>query len=350
MEELKFRCGCYSFSPKGEMKIALPSQLRLVTDKALLASLESDLTKVEQRLVEATAHAEVLIDSMTSHLAKAGGKRMRPVLTLLTSHLGTPGGEDVLDAAVVMEITHLATLYHDDVMDQASSRRGVDTAHMIWSNNVAILTGDLLFARASNLVSGLGQEALQLQAKIFEQLVLGQLHETIGPIDGEDPVNHYIQVLRDKTGSLIALAAQLGAMISGADASYQKPLEDFGQSIGVAFQLIDDIIDIESTKSESGKASGTDLLAGVPTLPVLLLAKHEDSASRKLLEDISSGLDEASLPEVLVRLRKHSVMEQSRVETKRWAEAAIASIAPLPNGKVRTALEAFALAVVERKG
>jgi heptaprenyl diphosphate synthase len=249
-----------------------------------------------------------------------------------------------------MEITHLATLYHDDVMDQASSRRGVDTAHMIWSNNVAILTGDLLFARASNLVSGLGQEALQLQAKIFEQLVLGQLHETIGPIDGEDPVNHYIQVLRDKTGSLIALAAQLGAMISGADASYQKPLEDFGQSIGVAFQLIDDIIDIESTKSESGKASGTDLLAGVPTLPVLLLAKHEDSASRKLLEDISSGLDEASLPEVLVRLRKHSVMEQSRGETKRWAEAAIAAIAPLPNGKVRTALEAFALAVVERKG
>ena len=332
------------------MKIALPSQLRLVTDKALLGSLESDLTKVEQRLVEATAHAEVLIDSMTSHLAKAGGKRMRPVLTLLTSHLGTPGGEDALDAAVVMEITHLATLYHDDVMDQASSRRGVDTAHMIWSNNVAILTGDLLFARASNLVSGLGQEALQLQAKIFEQLVLGQLHETIGPIDGEDPVNHYIQVLRDKTGSLIALAAQLGAMISGADASYQKPLEDFGQSIGVAFQLIDDIIDIESTKSESGKASGTDLLAGVPTLPVLLLAKHEDSASRKLLEDISSGLDEASLPEVLVRLRKHSVMEQSRVETKRWAEAAIAAIAPLPNGKVRTALEAFALAVVERKG
>ena len=332
------------------MKIALPSQLRLVTDKALLASLESDLTKVEQRLVEATAHAEVLVDSMTSHLAKAGGKRMRPVLTLLTSHLGTPGGEDALDAAVVMEITHLATLYHDDVIDQASSRRGVDTAHMIWSNNVAILTGDLLFARASNLVSGLGQEALQLQAKIFEQLVLGQLHETIGPIDGEDPVNHYIQVLRDKTGSLIALAAQLGAMISGADASYQKPLEDFGQSIGVAFQLIDDIIDIESTKSESGKASGTDLLAGVPTLPVLLLAKHEDSASRKLLEDISSGLDEASLPEVLVRLRKHSVMEQSRVETKRWAEAAIAAIAPLPNGKVRTALEAFALAVVERKG
>jgi heptaprenyl diphosphate synthase len=235
---------------------------------------------------------------------------MRPVLTLLTSHLGTPGGEDVLDAAVVMEITHLATLYHDDVMDQASTRRGVDTAHIVWGNNIAILTGELVFARASNLVSGLGQEALQLQAKIFEQLVLGQLHETIGPIDQEDPVDHYIQVLRDKTGSLIALAAQLGAMLSGADSSFQKPLEEFGQSIGVAFQLIDDIIDIESTESQSGKVSGTDLLAGVPTLPVLLLAKHDDSDSVKLLADISSGLDAASLPEVLVRLRKHPVMEE----------------------------------------
>jgi len=298
------------------MKIALPSQLRLVTDKALLSSLESDLAKVEERLIEATAHAEVMVDSMTSHLAKAGGKRMRPVLTLLTSHLGTPGGEDVLDAAVVMEITHLATLYHDDVMDQASTRRGVDTAHIVWGNNIAILTGDLLFARASNLVSGLGQEALQLQAKIFEQLVLGQLHETIGPIDQEDPVDHYIQVLRDKTGSLIALAAQLGAMLSGADSSFQKPLEEFGQSIGVAFQLIDDIIDIESTKSQSGKISGTDLLAGVPTLPVLLLAKHDDTESVKLLGDISSGLDAASLPEVLERLRKHPVMEESKIRNQ----------------------------------
>jgi len=187
------------------MKIALPSQLRLITDKALLSDLENSLEKVELRLAEATSQAEKLVDTMASHLARAGGKRLRPVLTLLTSHLGTPGNDDVLDAAVVMEITHLATLYHDDVMDQADSRRGVATAHMVWGNNVAILTGDLLFARASNLVSGLGQEALQLQAQVFEQLVLGQLHETIGPQDGEDSLEHYIQVLRDKTGSLIAL-------------------------------------------------------------------------------------------------------------------------------------------------
>ena len=332
------------------MKIALPSQLRLVTDKALLSDLENSLEKVETRLAEATSQAEKLVDTMASHLARAGGKRLRPVLTLLTSHLGTPGNDDVLDAAVVMEITHLATLYHDDVMDQADSRRGVATAHMVWGNNVAILTGDLLFARASNLVSGLGQEALQLQAQVFEQLVLGQLHETIGPQDGEDSLEHYIQVLRDKTGSLIALSAQLGAMLSGASESYQKPLKEFGESIGVAFQLVDDIIDIQSTKSQSGKIAGTDLLAGVPTLPVLLLADHEDSASKQLLADITEHLDESTLPEILVRLREHQVMEQARLETLRWADKAIDALSELPDSRVRKALEAFARAVVDRKG
>jgi len=332
------------------MKIALPTQLRLVSDKALLAALEADLTKVEVKIIEATSHAEKVVDSISSHLAKAGGKRMRPVLTLLTSHLGTPSNNDVLDAAVVMEVTHLATLYHDDVMDQASTRRGVDTAHLVWGNNLAILTGDLLFARASNLVSGLGQEALTLQAKVFEQLVLGQLHETLGPGENEDPIDHYIQVLLDKTGSLIALSAQLGAMLSGADASYQKPLEEFGHCVGIAFQLIDDIIDIESTKSQSGKVSGTDLLAGVPTLPVLLLVNHKDEASVELLAEITKGLTEQTLPGVLERLRAHPVMDEARLETKKWAEKAIAAIAPLPAGKVRTALEAFASAVVDRKG
>ena len=332
------------------MKIALPSQLRLVTDKALLSDLENSLEKVETRLAEATSQAEKLVDTMASHLARAGGKRLRPVLTLLTSHLGTPGNEDVLDAAVVMEITHLATLYHDDVMDQADSRRGVATAHMVWGNNVAILTGDLLFARASNLVSGLGQEALQLQAQVFEQLVLGQLHETIGPQDGEDALEHYIQVLRDKTGSLIALSAQLGAMLSGASENYQKPLKEFGESIGVAFQLVDDIIDIQSTKSQSGKIAGTDLLAGVPTLPVLLLADHQDSASKQLLVDITEHLDESTLPEILVRLRAHQVMEQARLETLRWADKAIDALSDLPDSRVRKALEAFARAVVDRKG
>lgn len=332
------------------MKISLPSQLRKVSDKALITDLETRMAIVEQRIAEATAHTESLVNKMSSHLASAGGKRLRPVLTLLTSHLGDPKEEEVLDAAVVMEITHLATLYHDDVMDQASKRRGVDTAHMVWGNNVAILTGDLLFARASNIVSGLGDDSLKLQAKVFEQLVLGQLHETIGPQDGQDPIEHYYEVLRDKTGSLIALSAQIGALVSGAPAEYQEPLKQFGESIGVAFQLIDDIIDIQSTKDQSGKVAGTDLLAGVPTLPVLLLANHQDAQSQALYAKISGGLEEEDLKDVLVLLRKHEVMAQSLSITNGWADRAKAALEPLPASSVKSALIAFADAVVDRQG
>ena len=275
---------------------------------------------------------------------------MRPVLVLLTSHLGDANAEEVLDAAVVMEITHLATLYHDDVMDQARARRGVDAAQIVWGNNVAILTGDLLFARASNIVSGLGERALSLQARVFEQLVLGQLHETLGPNQGEDPLEHYLNVLRDKTGSLIALSARLGAMLSGADEKYQEPLQLFGERIGVAFQLADDLIDIRSKTQDSGKVSGTDLLAGVPTLPVLLLSGFDDAESRELASDIASGITSEQLPGILDRLRSHPAMETAQAQTLEWAERAIEAIEPLPEGGVKNALVAFARAVVERKG
>lgn len=332
------------------MKIQLPSQFAQVKDRALLKDLETRMTEVESRIQSATSHTEPLINKMSSHLSKAGGKRMRPVLVLLTSHLGNPDQEAVLDAAVVMEITHLATLYHDDVMDQAKARRGVETAHLVWGNNVAILTGDLLFARASNIVSGLGEEALSLQAKAFEQLVLGQLHETVGPSEGQDPLEHYLDVLRDKTGSLIALSARLGAMLAGADAKYQEPLQLFGERVGIAFQLADDLIDIRAKTQDSGKISGTDLLAGVPTLPVLLLDGFDDEASKLLADDIKSGIDSEKLPDILARLREHPAMDLAQEQTVSWAELAIEAIAPLPEGSVKNALVAFARAVVERKG
>ena len=332
------------------MKIQLPSQFAQVKDRALLKDLETRMTEVEARIQSATSHTEPLIDKMSSHLSKAGGKRMRPVLVLLTSHLGNPESEDVLDAAVVMEITHLATLYHDDVMDQAKARRGVETAHLVWSNNVAILTGDLLFARASNIVSGLGEEALRLQAKVFEQLVLGQLHETVGPTEGQDPLEHYLDVLRDKTGSLIALSARMGAMLAGADAKYQKPLQLFGERVGIAFQLADDLIDIRAKTQDSGKISGTDLLAGVPTLPVLLLDGFDDEPSKQLASDIKAGIDGERLPDIFARLREHPAMDLAQEQTISWADKAIEAIAPLPEGSVKNALVAFARAVVERKG
>ncbi len=328
--------------------MSLPKYFQGVQDKALLNSLQQKLDEVENRIQIATRHTEEVVDVMSNHLAKAGGKRLRPALLLLTAHLGDPTKQDVLDAAVVMEITHLATLYHDDVMDQAETRRGVTAAQKIWGNNLAILTGDLLFARASNIVSNLGERALKMQARVFEQLVLGQLHESIGNQE-QDPMQHYLDVIRDKTGSLIALSAQLGALLSEADETFQEPLREYGELMGIAFQLSDDLIDIRSNAAESGKDAGTDILAGVPTLPVILLAEYEDAESKALLARIKAASGE-DIQEVLESLRVHPVMAQAEEFANQWGEKAISAIDSLPTGSVKSALESFARAMVNRQG
>lgn len=331
--------------------IALPRQLKKVSDRVLLKALESGLEIVETNLLTATQHADKIAGASARHLVAAGGKRVRPTLVLLSAQFGDPKKQEVIDAAVVVELTHLATLYHDDVMDDAPTRRGVPTAQMIWGNSIAILTGDLLFARASQVGSHLGEESLKLQADTFERLCLGQLHETIGPGESDDAIAHYIQVMADKTGSLIAASAQLGIMLSGAPREYMEPMREYGEKVGVAFQLIDDVIDI-SEAGPSGKTPGTDLRAGVPTLPVLLLRKaatEGDVEAISLLALIDGGLnDDARLQEALVRLRSHPVANLAYLEAKRWADEAVVAIKDLPEGSVKNALEQFAQAVVDR--
>jgi heptaprenyl diphosphate synthase len=330
--------------------MSIPKQLRKIADRELIKDLEKGLEEVETLIKDSIANTDKLLDTTSNHLVEAGGKRMRPVLTLLCSHLGDSTKKEVIQAATVIELTHLGTLYHDDVMDEADLRRGVPTAHSIWGNSVAILTGDVLFARASQVVSGLGQKALLMQAQTFERLVLGQLHETVGH-EEKDELEFYTQVLKDKTGSLIALAAQLGSLLSEADEDYLDPLGEFGEAVGVAFQLMDDVIDIQSDDDDSGKFPGTDLRAGVPTLPVILLRKKTDKDSIELLELIDSGLEsDSDLQKAVSLLRNHQVMEESMTAAVSWADKAKQSLKPLPDGSVKKALEAFADAVVERKG
>ena len=332
----------------------IPKQLRNFSDRALLKNLESGLEQVEAALELAVSHTDPIAKVTARHLSSAGGKRIRPALVLLAAQLGNGINQQVIDSAVVVELTHLATLYHDDVMDEAPTRRGVATAHKIWGNSVAILTGDLLFARASQVVSRLGERALVLQADTFERLCLGQLHETVGPQANDNPLDHYIQVLADKTGSLIAAAAEMGVMFSGAPQEYREPLRVYGENIGVAFQLMDDVIDINSDGAVSGKTPGTDLLAGVPTLPVLLLraaandATNPDAGSAALLDRIDSGLTEQTLPSVVAELRDSAALAQTHEHARAWAQAAIDALAPLPDGSPKQALITFARAVVDR--
>ena len=323
-----------------------------VADPELSEAVRHGLQSVESRLGSAVGQSDQLADDASRHLITAGGKRVRPMLTLLAAQLGDASNPAIVDAAAVVELTHLATLYHDDVMDSAPMRRGAPAAHQIWGNTVAILTGDLLFARASRIVADLGPEAVRIQAATFERLCLGQLHETLGPAPGEDPVRHYLQVLADKTGSLIATAARFGAMFAGCSDQVVEVLMAYGERVGVAFQLADDVIDLASLPGESGKTPGTDLREGVPTLPVLLARRAagggdlDATAVVALLDgDLS---DDVLLAEAVVALREHSVTQQARDEANRWSAEAIEALDPLPVVPAKQALRAFAEAVVLR--
>ncbi len=323
-----------------------------VANAALAESVRVGLAAVEARLRQAVQQNDKLADDASRHLIEAGGKRVRPMLTLLAGHLADGDRPEIVEAAVVVELTHLATLYHDDVMDSAPVRRGAPAAHHVWGNTVAILTGDLLFARASVIVADLGPDAVRIQAATFERLCLGQMHETVGPAAGEDPVEHYLQVLGDKTGSLIATAGRFGAMFAGCSDEVIEIMVNYGERVGVAFQLADDVIDLASDTGESGKTPGTDLREGVPTLPVLLArraAAEGDPDALAIVAMLDADLsDDARLAEAVAALGRHPATTAARDEATRWAEQAIAALAPLPEGPAKQALRAFAEAVVDR--
>jgi heptaprenyl diphosphate synthase len=319
-----------------------------VTDPALQARVAEGLEQVEARLRDVVQSSHPLLSEAAAHLVSAGGKRFRPLLTLLAAQFGEADRPQVVDAAVVVELTHLATLYHDDVMDEAPVRRGAESANTRWSNTVAILTGDYLFARASDLTAGLGTEATRLQSRTFARLVEGQIAETAGPAEGADPVAHHLQVLADKTASLISTSARLGALMAGADRAVVDTLAAYGEVIGIAFQLSDDLIDVLSETGQSGKTPGTDLREGIATLPVLLARADGD---RELLAVLEADLStDAALAEALRALRSHPAMDQARARLVGYVDEARAVAGTLPAGASRDALLALADYVLERTG
>jgi heptaprenyl diphosphate synthase len=315
----------------------------------LEAELTEGMARVESLLLSHIQGDYPLVEETSRHLVAAGGKRLRPLLTLLASHYGDKNKFGVIESAVVCELTHVATLYHDDVMDEAKLRRGVESANSRWGNTVAILTGDYLFAKVSALLADIGPEAVRLQASTFERLVIGQIMETQGPRAGEDPLEHYLGVVADKTGSLIAASARFGAMVSGAPAEVKETLTVFGEKIGIAFQLADDVIDIASESHQSGKTPGTDLREGVPTLVTLNVMKSTSAADRELIELLKAPIkDEAVVAQVLSQLRTHQALEQSREQLQQIARDARTALGPLPVNDVTGALFSLCDAIIDR--
>jgi len=320
-----------------------------VPDPVLERDLRAGMAAVEQLLRDAVKSDYPFVTRASRHLVDAGGKRFRPLLVLLAAQFGDPSAPGVVPAAVVVELTHLATLYHDDVMDEAPIRRNAQSANSRWSNTVAILTGDFLFARASDILADLGPEAVRIQARTFERLVTGQIRETLGPAAGVDRVEHYLSVLADKTASLIATSGRFGALLAGADERVVDVLARFGERIGMAFQLSDDLLDVVADSEQSGKAPGTDLREGVPTLPVLHALRSTDPADERLRELLSTAItDDRRHAEALGLLRAHPAVTLTRAELRRWAEDARAVLHPLPDIPARAALEALCDVVVSR--
>jgi heptaprenyl diphosphate synthase len=322
-------------------------------DPAVDASVSATLAAVEDELRSSVASADPLVSEAARHLSDAGGKRFRPLLVALGAQFGDPASPLVVRAAVVMELTHLATLYHDDVMDEADVRRGAPSANARWNNSIAILVGDYLFARAADLAAELGPEAVRLQARTFARLVQGQIAETAGP-RGQDPIAHHLTVITEKTASLIATSARFGGMFSAAEPAHIEALAGYGETIGMAFQLSDDLLDIASESVQSGKTPGTDLREGVPTLPMLYAMADDDTdpSAVRLRDLLARGplTDDALHAEALGLLRESAALKRARETVRTYAEEARAQLAPLPDGSPRRAMQALCDFIADRTG
>jgi heptaprenyl diphosphate synthase len=312
-------------------------------------------TSAGLELVEELLHREVtsgyrFVTETSLHLIDAGGKRFRPLFTLLCGHVGPrPEADEVTTAAAVVELIHLATLYHDDVMDSATMRRGAESANSRWDNTVAILTGDFLFAHASRLVADLGPAAVRIIAETFAELVTGQMRETRGPRPDDDPVEHYLTVIAEKTGSLIATSGRYGGMFSGCTPDQVESLHRFGAAIGTAFQISDDIIDITSPSDSSGKTPGTDLREGVLTLPMLYALQDDGPDTDRLRVLLARPItDDAEVDEALALLRSGPGVPRARAVLADHAAAARAELTQLPDCPAAKALSSLTVYVVDR--
>lgn len=327
------------------------TSLGLDVDPQVDESVSATLVLVEEALRSNVASADPLVAEAARHLMDAGGKRFRPLILALGTQFGDPSRPEIVPASLVVELTHLATLYHDDVMDEAAVRRGAPSANARWGNSVAILVGDYLFARAADIAASLGPEAVHLQARTFARLVHGQIAETVGP-RGSDPTEHYLGVITEKTASLFATSARFGGLFSGAAPEHVDALAGYGETIGIAFQLSDDLLDIASESVQSGKTPGTDLREGVPTLPVLyaLAGDDTDASAVRLREILAIGpiTDEALHAEALGLLRESAAMKRARETVRSYAEEARSRLTPLPDGPARRALGALCDFIADR--
>ncbi|HEY7400954.1 MAG TPA: polyprenyl synthetase family protein [Actinomycetota bacterium] len=319
------------------------------------ATLEADI-RTRLDLVEGALEKSVKVESSgllsetSSYLIAAGGKRFRAMLVLLSGYFGDPTDPRLIGGSVAIELVHLATLYHDDVIDEADARRGAPSANMRWDNTVAILSGDFLFARASEISTDLGTEVCRLLARTIAVLCDGQIREVDSSASIEQPESNYLQIINRKTASLIATSCRLGGLLSEATPEHIDVLDEFGDALGMAFQLSDDIMDITSSQMELGKEPGSDLRLGVYTLPVLHSLAHSDRRD-ELARLLGKGApDGERLDRALEIIRGDGSIDHAREAVAREVARAVALAERLPAGPAQNALVQLARFLAHRCG
>ncbi|WP_411106976.1 polyprenyl synthetase family protein [Streptomyces sp. cmx-4-9] len=326
----------------------VPSRLRkagmlrrlALSDRGLERRLRHGLEAAEKELA---AHAEGAgdprISDLAGHLAAAGGKRLRPLLVLLGAEFGDPWKDGVTRAAVIVELVHVSSLYHDDVMDAAATRHGVPSANSRWGERLAVLAGDLLLAKAARLAADLGPEATSLNAEVAGRLVEGQLQELVGPGAGDDPLGHYHRVISGKTAALLAMSLRIGAQQAGAPEQVVWALGEYAEQLGFAFQMADDLLDIKTPTEQLGKEQGKDLAAGVASLPVLLALADRTAQGAELRELLSAGsVGPAERGRALALFRRSPALAEAEAMMHGRLDRARTALQSLPP---RPALEAL---------
>jgi heptaprenyl diphosphate synthase len=319
-------------------------------DAALEAQVRARLDRVEEALEKAVVADSELLAASARYLLSAGGTRFRPMLVLLSGYFGDHSDPRLIPGSVAIELVHLATLYHDDVIDEADDRRGVPSANARWDNTIAILTGDYLFARASELSADLGTEVCRLLARTIAVLCDGQIREVDASGKVEQTESNYLEIIRRKTGVLIATSCRLGGLLSDADEANTDVLEAFGESLGMAFQLSDDIMDLTSSQLELGKEPGVDMREGVYTLPVLHALAH-DHHREELARLLARGApDGEMLDRALEIVRTGGSIEHAQAAVAAEVGRAIDLANQLPAGPAQHALVQLAKFLAARCG
>ena len=313
-----------------------------------LASMTDDRERIESAIHVAVRSADAYLTEIASHLVVAGGKRLRPVVAIAAAQVGgRVASDDVVRGGVACELVHLGSLYHDDVLDEADTRRGVETVNAKWGTLQAILAGDFLLSKASEIASSLGTEVAGLLARTIGWLCQGEVEQLRHTYDTDRSEDSYLSSINGKTACLYGTAARIGGIVAGLDRQTIDTLTEWGNAFGMVFQIVDDILDITTTSERLGKPAGHDMVEGVYTLPVLRTLAMDHGVGEELRSLLGKPLDLVERDKALAIVRANEGVESAATTARRYVAEAELACAALPAGEAADALRAAPAALLE---